>query len=63
MKENYQVRTALRMNKVPIWKLADCLGCHENTLLRRLRHELPEEEQAKMILLIQQIAEGGSRSD
>lgn len=55
-KPNEKVYIASRIHGKPLWMLADRLGCHENTLLRRLRHELPEEEQNKLISLIEQIA-------
>lgn len=58
---NQKVRTALRMNRIPVWMLADRLQCHENTLLRRLRHELPEDEQEKMVAIVEQIARKENR--
>lgn len=52
---NQKVRSALRLNKIPVWMLADKLQCHENTVLRRLRHELPETEQKKLVAIIEEI--------
>lgn len=49
---NEAVRRALRIKNMAVWQLADLLGVSDNTLFRRLRHELPEEEQKKMIHLI-----------
>lgn len=55
-KANEKVYLASLHNKVPLWKLADCLGCHENTLLRRLRYELSEEKQTELVKMIEEIA-------
>ena len=47
MKNNIQIRGDLRAAKIPLWRVADELGCSESTVLRRLRHELsPEDRQA-----------------
>lgn len=53
--KNLKVRSAMRLNKVAMWMLADQLGCHENTVLRRLRHELPETEQNRLLAIIEEI--------
>lgn len=37
---NSEIRTMLKEANIPFWKVADALGCHENTIIRRLRHEL-----------------------
>lgn len=50
---NEAVRRALRVNNMAVWQLADLLGVSDNTLFRKLRHELPEDEQKKMIRLIE----------
>ena len=55
---NEAVRRALRVKNMAVWQLADLLGVSDNTLFRKLRHELPEEEQKKMINLIEN-AKGG----
>ena len=52
---NQKVRSALRLNKIPVWMLADKLQCHENTVLRRMRHELPEAEQKRLVAIIEEI--------
>ncbi len=47
MKTNIQIRGALRAAGIPLWRVADELGCSESTVLRRLRHELsPEDRQS-----------------
>ena len=51
-KPNEQIRAAARRNGLPLWQLADMLGMSENTLYRRLRHELPAEDQDRIVELI-----------
>lgn len=51
VKANTDVRAALKSAKVPIWACAAEMGIHENTLLRKLRFELSEDEK-KLILSI-----------
>ena len=54
MKANRQIRTALEESRMRHWELADLLGISENTLIRRLRKELPEEEQKRIISIIKE---------
>ena len=41
---NESLKAFARDKKIPLWKVADSLGVSEFTLIRRLRHELPEED-------------------
>jgi hypothetical protein len=41
---NSELRKALKANKIPYWQIADKLGVHENTIIRRMRHELSEAD-------------------
>ena len=45
-------------NHVPQWKLARLLGVSEITVWRRLREELPEEEQDRIVALIESGKDG-----
>ena len=45
--------------RVRNWELANRLGINEATLSRRLRTELPEEEQDRLIAIIQDIQKEG----
>jgi len=51
-KNNQRVRAALRMFDVRQWRLAELLNVREEVLSKKLRKELPDEEQARMIELI-----------
>lgn len=49
---NFMVRQALSNTGMYYWELADILGISVETLRRRLRHELPTDEQKRICELI-----------
>lgn len=53
-KKNMRVRDALKKYDFTQWQLADLLGISVDTMCRRMRHELPEEEQDRYIALIKE---------
>lgn len=56
---NEDIRRTLRANKIPLWLLADKLGCHEQTILKHLRKELSADEKQRIIDAIKGLTEGG----
>ena len=54
-KANTDIRTALKLAKVPIWACAAEMGVHENTLLRKLRFELSENEKKQILSIVDKI--------
>lgn len=50
--KNQKVRIAMIENNVKQYEVAKLLGISETSLCRKLREELPEEEQQKMISII-----------
>lgn len=52
---NAEIRTMLKANKIPYWKIALKLGVHENTILRKMRVELSESEKEYFINAISEI--------
>lgn len=62
MHQNNQViRREARACNVPLWRIAVRLGISEPTMTRRLRKELPEEEQQEILNVIHQLAEETDR--
>lgn len=55
VKANTDIRTALKTANIPIWACAAAMGVHENTLLRRLRLELPNEDKKPIFEAIERI--------
>ena len=56
--KNKKIRDAARAAKVGLWEVADALGISEPTMTRKLRYELPTNEQEKFLVLIERIAAG-----
>ncbi len=63
VKANTDIRTALKMAKIPIWACAAVIGVHENTLLRKLRFELSEQEKKPIFEAIERIKENESKAE
>lgn len=58
MKSNVYIKDYARRKKVPLWQVADAEGIAESTLIRRLRHEVPEEEMDRILKEIDDLANG-----
>lgn len=52
--KNLAVRTALKNKSLYLYNLADLLGVSEPTVTRLMRRELPEEEQKRIVCLIEE---------
>lgn len=52
--KNKRIREALKENSVKYWELARIMGISDATLTRRLRDELPAEEQERIIKMIRE---------
>ena len=57
--KNIKIRKALKETGVRYWELARILGISDGTLCRRLRDELPAEEQEEIVKLIREHGGGG----
>lgn len=57
---NQQLRLAARGAGVPLWRIAQELGISEPTITRKLRVELPEAEQQRILEIIDRLKEGGA---
>ncbi len=54
---NAEIKREMRGLLVPAWAIAAEIGVHENTVLRRLRTELSENDTKKYMEIIHRIAE------
>ena len=52
-KQNVIIREALEKQNLPVWYLKNILKCSESTVTRLMREELPEEEQIRIVKLIE----------
>lgn len=57
--KNIKIRKALKDYGVRYWELARLMGISDGTLCRRLRDEIPAEEQDQIVELIRQHGGGG----
>lgn len=63
---NNAVRQAAKEKGVFLWQIADKLCVSEMTLIRRLRHELPQDQQTDVLEAIEKIyaeKRGGSKNE
>ena len=55
---NAELKTEIKTAKVPQWRIADELGICEMTLIRWMRHELPQEKKMEIRAIIAKLKEG-----
>ena len=60
MRLNDDIRQAAQSAGVRLWQIAEKLGLSDGNFSRRLRRELPDEEKAKIMGLIEQLKNGDS---
>ena len=55
-KANLDIRAELKNKKIPVYAVADVIGVHENTVFRRLRYELPEQDKQTFKRIINELS-------
>lgn len=63
MRLNDDIRQAAQSAGVRLWQIAEKLGLSDGNFSRRLRRELPDEEKAKIMGLIEQLKNGDSDAE
>lgn len=61
IKKNIAIRNSLKKHGLYAYSLADLLGVSEATITRMMRHELPKDEQKRIIGLIEKEANKNER--
>lgn len=56
-KANADIRSMMKEKKVPVYAIGAVMGVHENTIFRRLRFELPEQDKQKFIRIINELSD------
>ena len=56
MQANERIRATAKNNGVKLWQVAEAYGVNDGNFSRKLRRELPEEEQNKIIGIIEKLA-------
>jgi AraC-like DNA-binding protein len=62
-KANKDIRTRLKNAQVTLWRVAEELGIHESTLIRRMRKELPHRDKEKIFQIIDQLKMEDAREE
>lgn len=57
MKQNMAIRESAQRTGVRLWEVAYALGVEDSTFFRKLRRELPAQEQEKILRLVAEIAQ------
>ena len=60
---NNLIRKTLKESGVKYWELARLMGISDATLTRRLRDEIPAEEQKHIAEMIREHSRGGGRNN
>ena len=63
MQNNMRIREAAKTHGVYLWQVAEVYGCNDGNFSRKLRHELPEDEQRKIIGIIEALAKEAEKDD
>ena len=53
---NKEIREAAKYAGVFLWQIAERLGINDGNFSRKLRRELPEDEQEKIMAIIDELA-------
>ena len=56
---NQEIRQAAKEASIPLWRIAEiAYGITDSHFSRKLRHELPAEEKARILEIIKELAKG-----
>lgn len=55
---NLRIRQAAAQARVKLWEVAAEMGITDSTFSRKLRKELPDDEQERILAVIQRIKDG-----
>lgn len=55
-KANTDIRLLMRKKKVPVYAVGAAMGVHENTVFRRLRIELSDQDKQEFIRIIDELS-------
>lgn len=56
MQKNDKIREAAKTAGVKLWQIADAVGLSDGNFSRKLRHELPADEQERILGVIEKLA-------
>lgn len=56
--KNNDIREATKKAGLKLWQVAEAYGMQDSNFSRKLRQELPSDEQAKILAIIKNLAQG-----
>lgn len=56
MRKNQKIRLTAGGCGIKLWQVAEAIGMNESSFSRKLRQELPPEEQDKILAIIKELA-------
>ena len=56
MKAYMKIRDRAKNSGVRLWQIADAIGIQESMFSKKLRNELPEDEQERILAIIDKLA-------
>ncbi|MBR3244189.1 MAG: hypothetical protein IKF90_16085 [Parasporobacterium sp.] len=56
---NMKIKVEIMKSGLKQWQVADLVGIRDDAFSRKLRHELPREEQDRIVELIRNYMKGG----
>ena len=56
MRANMEIRNAAKRAGVRLWEVAEAMGITDGMLSRKMRRELPEAEQSKVLDIVADLA-------
>ena len=60
---NEKIRTYAKEKKVKLWQVAEEYGMRDTNFSKILRHPLPEDQEKRILAIIDAISMSGSTSD
>ena len=63
MRANQTIRDKAKTCGVRLWQVAEVYGCNDGNFSRKLRRELPEEEQRRILEIIEKLAREAEEDD
>lgn len=54
--KNVKIREAAKQTGVYLWEIAERFGCNDGNFSRKLRRELPADEQMRILVIISELA-------
>lgn len=60
IKSNCDLKLIAKKSGVYLYEIAEVMGMADSAFSRKLRHELPDDERAKILSIIRELSEGVS---